>query len=92
MSIYEYDEERELQIIRADERELGREEEREKTQEAERKREEAEQQREEAYKSIILLSKEVGRTKEDTISHLIEKCHMNRADAESRIACYWSCQ
>lgn len=92
MSIYEYDEERELQIIRADERELGREEERKKTKEAERRREEAEQQREEAYKSIILLSREVGRTKEDTINHLIEKCHMNREDAKSRIACYWSCQ
>ena len=50
VSIYEYDEERELKIIRADEREIGREEIREKLVESEKKREESEKKREEAEK------------------------------------------
>ena len=50
VSIYEYDEERELKIIRADEREIGREEIREKLVESEKKREESEKKREESEK------------------------------------------
>lgn len=75
MSIYEYDEERELQIIRADERELGREEERART--------------ENALKSIVVLYYELEKTKEDAKLHLTEKCHLTEEEATERIEKYW---
>lgn len=82
MSIYEYDEERELKLIRADERELGRQEERENTQ---REREMAEN----AIMSVISLCKEFGGNQETAMKKLIEKCKMTQEDAEEKVRKYW---
>ena len=93
VSIYEYDEERELKLIRADEREIGREigreEERAKREEAERECEEERAKREEAYKSIAVLYKEMGLMQEDAIKHLVEKCFLEQAEAEEIVKKSW---
>ena len=96
MSIYEYDEERELKIIRADERELGREEERKNT-EAERKKTEAERQEkekalkkaEESIKALVSVCKEYGSTKKATVEKLMEKCELSQEEAEEKVEKYW---
>lgn len=79
MSIYEYDEEKELRLIRADERQLGREEERENTDKERREKEEA----------IISLCKEFGSTKEETAKRLSEKCKLSKAESEEKVNTYW---
>ena len=100
MSIYEYDEERELKLIRADERELGRQEERENTQRerektkkerenTQRERQRAENERENAIISIISLCKEFGGNQETAMKKLIEKCKMTQSDAEEKVRKYW---
>lgn len=86
MSIYEYDEERELKLIRADERELGRQEERANTQ---REWERAENEKENSIKSVISLCKEFGGDQETAISKLIEKCKMTQEDAKEKVRRYW---
>ena len=104
MSIYEYDEERELKLIRADERELGkqlgielgREEERKNTEE-ERKKTEAERQEkekalkkaEESIKALVSVCKEYGSTKKATVEKLMEKCELSQEDAEEKVEKYW---
>ena len=75
MSIYEYDEEREMKLIRADEREMGREEER--------------KEKENAIKAVVSLCKEFGNTKEQTIDKLMEKCNLSRENAEEKVESYW---
>ena len=93
MSIYEYDEEREMRLIREDEREIGREEERKKTEaekrRAEAERKEKEQEKENAIKSIVSLCKEFGTTKEKAIEKLMEKCSIGRERAEEKVENYW---
>lgn len=79
MSIYEYDKERELKLIRADERELGREEERKNTEAERREKEEA----------IVSMCREFGCTKEEAIEKLMDKCRLNRKDAEDKVNRYW---
>ena len=100
MSIYEYDEERELKLIRADERELGielgREEERKNT-EAERKKNEVERlekekalkKAEESIKALVSVCQEFGSTKEATVEKLMEKCELSKEDAEEKVNKYW---
>ena len=100
MSIYEYDEERELKLIRADERELGielgREEERKNT-EAERKKTEAERHEkelalkkaEESIKALVSVCQEYGSTRETTVEKLMEKCELSKEDAEEKVNKYW---
>lgn len=75
MSIYEYDEEREMKLIRADEREMGREEER--------------KEKENAIKAVVSLCKEFGNTKEQTIDKLMEKCNLSRENAVEKVENYW---
>lgn len=94
MSIYEYDEERELKLIRADERELGREEERKRSEAAiERERENAQREKENAQRekeaAIISLCKELGCTKDETVDKLADKCHISREDAVKKVDRYW---
>lgn len=79
MSIYEYDEERELKLIRADERELGREEERRNTEAAVQN----------AIISVISLCKEFACTKEETVEKLMEKCALDRETAEMQVKKLW---
>ncbi len=89
MSIYEYDEEKELRLIRADERQLGREEERENTDKERREKEEAIKEREEAVEAMISLCKEFGSTKEETAKKLSEKCKLSKAESEEKVNTYW---
>lgn len=87
MSIYEYDAEREWKLIRADERELGREEERKRSEAAiEREKENAQREKEAA---IISLCKELGCKKEETVDKLADKCHISREDAAEKVNRYW---
>lgn len=83
MSIYEYDEERELRLIRADEREIGieigREEERKNTEEAV----------ENTVKAIVSLCKKYSASKEDTIDEVSEKCNLSKEAAKEKVNTYW---
>lgn len=97
MSIYEYDEERELKLIRADEREigkeLGREEERKKT-EAERLEKESalkkvEEERENAIKVTISLYRKFGQVKEEAVEAVCDKCGLSREVAQEKVRLYW---
>ena len=93
MSIYEYDEERELKIIRADEREigieLGREEERKKTEAERQEKERALQKVEESIKALVTVCRELESTKEVTVEKLMEKCELSKEDAEEIVKKYW---
>ncbi len=84
MSIYEYDEERELKLIRADEREIGKEIGREE----ERKNTEAVRVRE--IENVISLCREFGSTKDETVTKLIEKCKLDKKTAEEKVMQYWN--
>ncbi len=86
MSIYEYDEEKELKMIREDEREIGREEERKNTEAALKKAEEAD---ENTIKTAVSLCKDFGSSKEDAVKKLMEKCNLSRKVAEEKIKLYW---
>lgn len=86
MSIYEYDQEREMKLIREDERELGREEERKNTEAALKK---AEEEKENSIKAIISLCKEFGSTKTETAKKLMEKYELGQSIAEEKISVYW---
>lgn len=79
MSIYEYDEERELRLIRADEREIGREEERKRTEEA----------AENTVKAIVSLCKKYNASKEDAIDEVSEKCNLSKEAAKEKVNTYW---
>ena len=94
MSIYEYDEERELKLIRADERELGielgREEERKNTKAERQEKEKALKKAEESIKALISVCQEFGSTKEATVEKLMEKCELSKEDAEEKVNKYWN--
>ena len=85
MSIYEYDEERELRLIRRDEREIGRQEERQNSE----KRLEEEQVH--TVQSIISLCKEFGAGKEKAVEKLTDRYHLSKEQAEEKINLYWEC-
>jgi len=87
MSIYEYDKEREMKLIREDEREIGREEERKNT-EAERKK--AEAAVENNIKTVTSLCQEFGSTKEQSIEKVMEKCGLEKRLAEEKVNTYWN--
>ena len=93
MSIYEYDEERELKLIRADEREIGREEERKNT-EAERQEKEialkrVEEAVENTIRSIVSVYKKFDGKKEDAIEEVSEKCNLSKEAAWEKVNTYW---
>ena len=98
MSIYEYDEERELKLIREDERELGkqlgielgREEERKKTEAERQEKEIALKKAEESIKALISVCQEFGSTREATVEKLMEKCELSKEDAEEKVNKYWN--
>ena len=83
MSIYEYDEEKELKMIREDEREIGREEERKNTEAVLKKADEN------IIKTAVSLCKDFGSSKEDAVKKLMEKCNLSRKVAEEKIKLYW---
>ncbi len=98
MSIYEYDEERELKLIREDERELGkqlgielgREEERKNTEAERQEKEIALKKAEESIKALVSVCQEFGNTKEATVEKLIKKCELSKEDAEEKVNKYWN--
>ena len=76
MSIFEYDEEREIELIRRDEREIGKEI--------------GEQiGKERTIQTIISLCRKHGDTWEQTIQELCENCELTRDDAEKKMQLYW---
>ena len=76
MSIFEYDEEREMELIRRDEREIGKEI--------------GEQiGKERTIQTIISLCRKHGDTREQTIQELCENCGLTTEDAEKKMQLYW---
>ena len=94
MSIYEFDEEREMEMIRQDERaegeQAGLERGRAEGEQAglERGREEGEQfGREQA---VLSLCRKFGCSHEESIQRLMEECSLTREEAEKRMEEYRS--
>ena len=87
MSIFEYDEEREMELIRRDEREIGKEmgiqEERQRAQE------ELDKNRENMIRSIISICKEMGGAQELAAQKLMKNCNLNEEQAKEKVALYW---
>ncbi len=94
MSIYEYDEERELALIRRDEREIGIEQGKEIGEKIGREKERQnvekilQEEKENNIKSIVVLCRKFGRNREQTISELIEQCHLTHEQATEKFALY----
>ena len=87
MSIFEYDEEREMELIRRDEREIGEQIGIEK--ERGRAKKELEQNQERTIQTIISLCRKHGDTREQTIDELCESCELTREEAEKKMQLYW---
>lgn len=87
MSIFEYDEEREIELIRRDEREIGKEmgiqEERQRAQE------ELDKNRENTIRSIISICKEMGGDQKVAVQKLMMNCNLNEEQAKEKVALYW---
>ena len=93
MSIFEYDEEREIELIRRDEREIGKEIGEEIGKEIGQKIGEeigAEKERENTIKSIISFGKKLGASKEQIIKELQERCSLEEQEAEKKVTLYWN--
>ena len=94
MSIFEYDEEREIELIRRDEREIGAQKERQKAEQElkkERQRAQAEmdKNRENTIRSIISICKEMGGDQEVVAQKLMKNCNLNEEQAKEKVALYW---
>ena len=85
MSIFEYDEEREIELIRRDEREIGKEIGQKIGEEIG-----AEKERENTIKSIISFGKKLGASKEQIIKELQERCLLEEQEAEKKVTLYWN--
>ena len=83
MSIFEYDEEREIELIRRDEREIGKEIGQKIGEEIG-----AEKERENTIKSIISFGKKLGASKEQIIKELQERCLLEEQEAEKKVTLY----
>ncbi len=90
MSIFEYDEEREMKLIRRDEREIGErigaERERQNT---EKERKNAQKERENTIESIVLFGRKLGGSKEQVRKELQERCSLKEEEAEEKLELYW---
>ncbi len=84
MSIYEYDEERELALIRRDEREIGMEQGKVLGEKIGRQEE-----REKTVQAIIAVCQELGGSREETMEKLMEKCNLTKMQAQKKIEQYW---
>lgn len=92
VSIFEYDEERELRLIREDEREIGREIGRQEMQEENRKiQEENRKVQEEHIQSVISLCREFGCDEEQIVEKLMEQCHLSKEEAKTVIKAFIGC-
>ena len=102
MSIFEYDEEREIELIRRDEREIGQkigeeigaQKERQNTkkilkQERQKAEQELNKERQNTIESIVSLCKKFGSTKEQAALELREKCGLTEEEAKEKAEIYW---
>ena len=80
MSIYEFDEEREMELIRQDERAEGEQ------AGLERGRAEGEQLGRE--KAVLSLCRKFGCSREESLQRLMEECNLTREEAEKRMEEY----
>ena len=99
MSIFEYDEEREMELIRRDEREIGEKIGKEIGKEIgekigiekERQRAQAEldKNRENTIRFIISICKEMGGDQEVAVQKLMKNCNLDEELAKEKVALYW---
>ena len=102
MSIFEYDEEREIELIRRDEREIGQEigqkigeeigskKERQKAeQELKKVKESFDKSQENAIQSMISLCRRLGGTKEQAVEELQGNYGLTKEKAEEKVRTYW---
>ena len=98
MSIFEYDEEREIELIRRDEREIGQKigeeigakKERQKAeQELKKVKENLDKSQENAIQSMISLCQRLGGTKEQAIEELEGNYGLTEEKAKEKIKTYW---
>ena len=102
MSIFEYDEEREIELIRRDEREIGQKigeeigvrKERQNTQkilkeERRKARQELDKSQENAVQSMISLCQRLGGTKEQAVEELQGNYGLTKEKAEEKVRTYW---
>ena len=80
MSIYEFDEEREMELIRQDERAEGEQ------AGLERGRAEGEQLGRE--KAVLSLCRKFGCSREESLQRLMEECNLTQEEAEKRMEEY----
>ena len=98
MSIFEYDEEREMELIRRDEREIGQKigeeigakKERQKAeQELKKVKKNLDKSKENAIQSMISLCQRLGGTKEQAIEELQGNYGLTEERAKEKIKTYW---
>lgn len=86
MSIYEFDEEREMEMIRQDERAEGEQAGLERGREEGR----AEGERFGREQAVLSLCRKFGCNHEESIQRLMEECSLTREEAEKRVEEYRS--
>ena len=98
MSIFEYDEEREMELIRRDERkigqkigeEIGAEKERKKAEkELKKAKQELDENKENTIRSIVSLCKEMGGNPELAVQKVIKNCGLTGEQAKEKVTLYW---
>jgi len=94
MSIFEYDEEREMELIRRDEREIGEqigaEKERKKAEkELKKAKQELDENKENTIRSIVSLCKEMGGNPELAVQKVIKNCGLTGEQAKEKVTQYW---
>ncbi len=86
MSIFEYDEEREIELIRKDEREIG------ERIGIEKEHQNTQKERENAIQSIISVYKETKSSPEQAVQKLMQLYQLNEEQAKEKVAFYWKMQ
>ena len=90
MSIYEFDEEREMEMIRQDERAEGEQAGLERGREEGREEGRAEGERFGREQAVLSLCRKFGCSHEESIQRLMEECSLTREEAEKRMEEYRS--
>ena len=93
MSIYEFDEEREMELIRQDERaegeQAGLERGRVEGEQAGLERGRAEGEQLGREKAVMSLCRKFGCSREESLQRLMEECNLTLEEAEKRMEKYW---
>ena len=85
MSIYEFDEEREMELIRQDERAEGRVEGEQAGLERGRAEGRAEGEQLGREKAVLSLCRKFGCSREESLQRLMEECNLTQEEAEKRM-------